>query len=136
MFLYVKVIILGLLLSGAAFTGWYVEHLRFSEYKIRVESLGKEAEIKNQAIQSEHQQAIKVLQDEHDAKLNLIRQYYANGVRNSSSSTVPSISRSSSISDAITAYNELAGKCAETTLQVTEWQEWYKKHSEIWSQFK
>ena len=136
MFLYVKVIILGLLLSGAAFTGWYVEHLRFSEYKIRVESLGKEAEIKNQAIQSEHQQAIKVLQDEHDAKLNLIRQYYANGVRNPSSSAVPSISRSSSISDAITAYNELAGKCAETTLQVTEWQEWYKKHSEIWSQFK
>jgi len=136
MFLYVKVIILGLLLSSAAFTGWYVEHLRFSEYKIRVESLGKEAEIKNQAIQSEHQQAIKVLQDEHDAKLNLIRQYYANGVRNPSSSAVPSISRSSSISDAITAYNELAGKCAETTLQVTEWQEWYKKHSEIWSQFK
>ena len=136
MFLYVKVIILGLLLSSAAFTGWYVEHLRFSEYKIRVESLGKEAEIKNQAIQSEHQQAIKVLQDEHDAKLNLIRQYYANGVRNPSSSAVPSISRSSSISDAITSYNELAGKCAETTLQVTEWQEWYKKHSEIWSQFK
>ena len=136
MFLYVKVIILGLLLSGAAFTGWYVEHLRFSEYKIRVESLGKETEIKNQAIQSEHQQAIKVLQDEHDSKLNLIRQYYANGVRNPSSSTVPSISRSASISDAIAAYNELAGKCAETTLQVTEWQEWYKKHSEIWSQFK
>ena len=136
MFLYVKVIILGLLLSGAAFTGWYVEHLRFSEYKIRVESLGKEAEIKNQAIQSEHQQAIKVLQDEHDAKLNLIRQYYANGVRNSSSSTVSGIPGSASISDAITSYNELAGKCAETTLQVTEWQEWYKKHSEIWSQFK
>ena len=136
MFLYVKVIILSLLLSGAAFGGWYVEHLRFEAFKTRVESLGKEAEIKNQAIQSEHQQAIKVLQDEHDSKLNLIRQYYANGVRNSSSSTVPSISRSSSISDAITAYNELAGKCAETTLQVTEWQEWYKKHSEIWSQFK
>jgi len=136
MFLYVKVIILGLLLSGAAFGGWYVEHLRFEAFKTRVESLGKEAEIKNQAIQSEHQQAIKVLQDEHDAKLNLIRQYYANGVRNPSSSAVPSISRSSSISDAITAYNELAGKCAETTLQVTEWQEWYKKHSEIWSQFK
>ena len=136
MFLYVKVIILGLLLSSAAFTGWYVEHLRFSEYKIRVESLGKEAEIKNQAIQSEHQQAIKVLQDEHDAKLNLIRQYYANGVHNPSSSTVPNISRSSSISDAITAYNELAGKCAETTLQVTEWQKWYEEHSEIWNQMK
>ena len=83
MFLYVKVIILGLLLSGAAFGGWYVEHLRFEAFKTQVESLGKEAEIKNQAIQSEHQQAIKVLQDEHDAKLNLIRQYYANGVYNS-----------------------------------------------------
>jgi hypothetical protein len=136
MFLYVKVIILGLLLSGAAFTGWYVEHLRFSEYKIRVESLGKEAEIKTQAIQSEHQQAIKVLQDEHDAKLNLIRQYYANGVRNPSSSTVSSISNSTRISDAITAYNELAGKCAETTLQVTEWQKWYEEHNNIWNQMK
>jgi len=136
MFLYVKIIILGLIISTAAFGGWYVEHLRFEAFKTQVESLGKEAEIKNQAIQSEHQQAIKVLQDEHDSKLNLIRQYYANGVRNPSSSAVPDISRSASISDAITAYNELAGKCAETTLQVTEWQEWYKKHSEIWSQFK
>ena len=122
MFLYVKVIILGLIISTAAFGGWYVEHLRFEAFKTRVESLGKEAEIKNQAIQSEHQQAIKVLQDEHDAKLNLIRQYYANGVHNPSSSTVPNISRSSSISDAITAYNELAGNCAQTTLMLVELQ--------------
>ena len=136
MFLYVKVIILSLLLSGAAFGGWYVEHLRFEAFKTRVESLGKEAEIKNQAIQSEHQQAIKVLQDEHNAKLNLIRQYYANGVRNPSSSTVSGISTSAKLSDAIATYNELAGKCAETTLQVTEWQKWYEEHQKIWSQFK
>jgi hypothetical protein len=136
MFLYVKVIILGLLISIAAFGGWYMEHLRFNEYKVRVESLGKEAEIKNQAIQSEHQQAIKVLQDEHDAKLSLIRQYYANGVRNPSSSTVSNISNSTRLSEAITAYNELAGKCAETTLQVTEWQKWYEEHNNIWNQMK
>lgn len=136
MFLYVKVIILGLLISIAAFGGWYMEHLRFNEYKVRVESLGKEAEIKNQAIQSEHQQVIKVLQDEHDAKLSLIRQYYANGVRNPSSSTVSNISNSTRLSEAITAYNELAGKCAETTLQVTEWQKWYEEHNNIWNQMK
>ena len=136
MFLYVKVIILGLIISTAAFSGWYVEHLRFVAFQSKVESIGKEAEIKNQAIQSEHQQAIKVLQDEHDSKLSLIRQYYANGVRNPSSSTVSGISTSTKFSDAIAAYNELAGKCAETTLQVTEWQKWYEEHQKIWSQFK
>ena len=136
MFLYVKIIILGLIISTAAFGGWYVEHLRFVAFQSKVESIGKEAEIKNQAIQSEHQQAIKVLQDEHDSKLNLIRQYYANGVRNPSSSTVSGISTSAKLSDAIATYNELAGKCAETTLQVTEWQKWYEEHQKIWSQFK
>jgi len=136
MFLYVKMVTIGLLISFAAFGGWYVEHLRFVAFQSKVESIGKEAEIKNKAIQSEHQQAIKVLQDEHDSKLNLIRQYYANGVRNPSSSTVSGISTSTKFSDAIAAYNELAGKCAETTLQVTEWQKWYEEHQKIWSQFK
>jgi len=136
MFLYVKMVTIGLLISFAAFGGWYVEHLRFVAFQSKVESIGKEAEIKNQAIQSEHQQAIKVLQDEHDSKLNLIRQYYANGVRNPSSSTVSGISTSAKLSDAIATYNELAGKCAETTLQVTEWQKWYEEHQKIWSQFK
>jgi len=134
MFLYVKMVTIGLLISFAAFGGWYVEHLRFVAFQSKVESIGKEAEIKNQAIQSEHQQAIKVLQDEHDSKLNLIRQYYANGVRNPSSSTVSGISTSAKLSDAIATYNELAGKCAETTLQVTEWQKWYEEHQKIWSQ--
>ena len=136
MFLYVKMVTIGLLISFAAFGGWYVEHLRFVAFQSKVESIGKEAEIKNKAIQSEHQQAIKVLQDEHDAKLSLIRQYYANGVRNPSSSTVSGISTSAKLSDAIATYNELAGKCAETTLQVTEWQKWYEEHQKIWSQFK
>ena len=134
MFLYVKMVTIGLLISFAAFGGWYVEHLRFVAFQSKVESIGKEAEIKNQAIQSEHQQAIKVLQDEHDAKLSLIRQYYANGMRNPSSSTVSGISTSAKLSDAIATYNELAGKCAETTLQVTEWQKWYEEHQKIWSQ--
>ena len=134
MFLYVKMVTIGLLISFAAFGGWYVEHLRFVAFQSKVESIGKEAEIKNKAIQSEHQQAIKVLQDEHDSKLSLIRQYYANGVRNPSSSTVSGISTSAKLSDAIATYNELAGKCAETTLQVTEWQKWYEEHQKIWSQ--
>ena len=134
MFLYVKVIILGLIISTAAFSGWYVEHLRFVAFQSKVESIGKEAEIKNQAIQSEHQQAIKVLQDEHDSKLSLIRQYYSSGVRNPSGSSVSSISTSSKLFDAAAAYNELAGQCAETTLQVTEWQKWYEEHNKIWSQ--
>ena len=60
MFLYVKMVTIGLLISFAAFGGWYVEHLRFVAFQSKVESIGKEAEIKNKAIQSEHQQAIKV----------------------------------------------------------------------------
>ena len=133
MFLYVKIIIIAIALSTAAFGGWYVEHLRFETFKTEVRAEGEKQEVRNQAIQSEHQQAIKVLQDEHDSKLSLIRSYYSNGVRNPSSSTVSSISTSSKLFDATAAYNELAGQCAETTLQVTEWQKWYEEHQRIWS---
>jgi len=127
-------VIIGLFISISAFGGWYVEHLRFVAFQSKVESLGKQAEIRNQAIQSEYEQAIKVLQDEHDSKLSLIRQYYSSGVRNPSGSSVSSISTSSKLFDAAAAYNELAGQCAETTLQVTEWQKWYEEHNKIWSQ--
>ena len=69
---------------------------------------------------------------EYDAKLALIRQYYANGVRNNNgSNSMSGISSTSKLSDAITAYNQLASDCAATTLQVVTLQQWINEQMGI-----
>ena len=81
-------------------------------------------EAKVESIQKQHELVTKGIQNEYDAKLALLRQYYANGVRQPSASKVSGISPTSSSADAITAYNILAGQCAETTQQLVSLQKW------------
>jgi hypothetical protein len=109
---------------GGFGAGFYVEHLRFANYQMEVENIGKAAEAHNKAVEQQHQQITKGIQDEYDAKLSLLRQYYANGVRQPSSSTMSPISTTTSIANATAAYNRLAQDCAMTTLQLTELQKW------------
>ena len=117
-------IYLALVLGGFG-AGFYVEHLRFSEYKNAVEIAAQKQEAEVESIKKQHQLVTKGIQDEYDAKLNLVRQYYANGVRNpNGSSTVPGLSTTAKIADVAAAYNLLAGQCAETTVQLIELQKW------------
>ena len=72
------------------------------------------------------------IQDEYDAKLALLRQYYANGVRRpTSTGAMSGISSTTSLADAIAAYNVLAGQCAETTLQTVTLQKWLTEQMSI-----
>ena len=121
---YIKIGFAVLLACGLFYSGFHIGNNRYLEYRASVEEIAKTQEAKVQSIQAQHELVTKGIKDEYDAKLALLRQYYANGVRQSSSSAVPGISTTSSIADATTAYTVLVGQCAETTLQLVELQKW------------
>ena len=121
---YVKISLLGglcLILFGS---GYWMGYSRYIEYKKSVEIIAKTQEAKVESIQKQHELVTKGISDEYDAKLALIRQYYSNGVRQPNSSSVSSLSNTASISNAATAYNQLASDCAATTIQLVELQKW------------
>jgi len=96
------------LLFGGFGAGFYVEHLRFSNYQIQIEQAAKAQEAHNEAVKKQHE----------------IVTYYSNGVRQPSSSTASPISTTASIANASAAYNQLAYQCSQTTLMLVELQKW------------
>lgn len=121
---YAKLAILGaIFLAGAGF-GWYFPHHALVEYKAEVKRTAEAQEAKVESIQKQHELVKKGIQDEYDAKLSLLRQYYSNGVRQPDPSKLSGISTTAAVANATAAYNQLAGQCAETTLMLVELQKW------------
>ena len=122
---YVKAILLIALVCGVFFAGWHTRDRDFTIYKDQVRVEAEKAQAHTESVQKQQALITKGIQDEYDAKLALLRQYYANGVRNNNGgNSVSSISSTSKLSDAITAYNQLASDCAATTLQTITLQQW------------
>ena len=121
---YVKVGLYVVAVCGIFYCGFRIGNQRYLDYKRANDEVVAQQEIKIEAIKKEHELINKGIQDEYDAKLALLRQYYANGVRQSGTSSVPNISGTTKLSDAIAAYNQLASDCAATTLQVVTLQQW------------
>ena len=122
---YLKAILLIGLVCGVFFAGWHTRDRDFTIYKDQVRITAEKQAVETASIQKQHELVTKGIQDEYDAKLALIKQYYANGVRsNNGASTVPGVSSTSKLSDAIAAYNQLASDCAATTLQTVTLQQW------------
>lgn len=112
-------------LAGAA-SGWKYEHGRFMDFKEEITIVAAKQEAKVESIQKQQDLVTKGIKDEYDAKLTAVRNYYkSNSVwNNASGSKVPGISAAPSSSDVVSAYNVLAGQCAETTVQLTQLQKW------------
>jgi hypothetical protein len=121
---HVKIIIIAIVFSAAFGSGWWVGYSRYIEYKKSVEIAAKEQETHVESIQKQHELVTKGIANEYDAKLALLRQYYANGVRQPNSSSVSNLSTTASIANATASYAELIGQCAETTQQLVSLQEW------------
>ena len=122
---YLKAILLIGLVCGIFFAGWHTRDRDFTIYKDQVRIEAEKAQAHTESVQKQQEITTKGIQNEYDAKLALVRQYYANGVRsNNGASTVPGISSTSKLSDAIATYNQLASDCAATTLQTVELQKW------------
>jgi hypothetical protein len=99
------------------------ESYKYTTYKAEVEALAKAQEIQIASLKKQQDLTTKSIEKEYNAKLALIRQYYANGVQ-SGSGKMPGLSNTSSLSDAAAVYNVLASQCSEVTLQVLELQNW------------
>ena len=129
---YIKILLLIGLVCGVFFAGWHTRDRDFTIYKDQVRIAAEKQQAENESIQKQQALVTKGIQDEYDAKLTLLRQYYANGVRNNNgSSPVSSISSTSKLSDAIAAYNQLAADCAATTLQTVTLQQWITEQMAI-----
>jgi len=124
--LYVKLIAGAVFILGVFYAGWHVRDVDFMAFKKEVESVAKVQEAKVESIQKQQALVTKGIQDEYDAKLTSVRNYYKSTSvwNNASGSTMPGISNTPSATDVITAYNGLAGRCAETTLMLIDLQKW------------
>ena len=129
---YFKAGLLVVLVCGIFFAGWHMRDNDFTIYKDQVRIAAEKQIAETASIQKQHVLVTKGISDEYDAKLALIRQYYANGVRNNNGSNpMSSISTTSKLSDAIAAYNQLASDCAATTLQAVTLQQWINEQIAI-----
>ena len=124
--LYAKIVAGGLLLLSIFYAGWHMRDVDFMAFKKEVEQVAKAQEEKVKSIRSQQELVTKGIQDEHNAKLAAVRNYYKSTSvwNNTSGSTVPGIPNTPSATDVITAYNGLAGRCAETTLMLIDLQKW------------
>ena len=122
----IKLIIAGVLLITAFASGWGLRNRDFKEYKVKVENAAKAQEAHVESIKKQQALVNKGIENEYEAKLAALRNYYKSTSvwNNGSSSKVPGISAAPSATDVITAYNLLAGQCAETTAQTIALQDW------------
>jgi hypothetical protein len=120
---------IGAVLAACAlmyFLGWNHEHKRFVKYKADVAALGKAQEQLNVALIEKHTLITTSIKDEYEANLSAVHNYYADRVRNTSSSSMPTVSKPTVCSIAAPADAVPARQCAETTLMLTELQKWVK----------
>jgi len=122
--LYVKITIITLLCAVVFGGGWWTGYSKYLSYKKAVEIAAKAQEEKVKSIRSQQELVTKGIQNEYDAKLALLRTYYANGMHKPSTSALPSFSATPSIADVSAAYTSLIGQCAQTTQQLVSLQEW------------
>jgi len=122
---YVQLGICAIALLFSAYLGYSYEHSRFMAFKSEIEAIARVQEAKVESIQKQQALVTKGIENEYNAKLALLRNYYANnGLHNTSSGKLPSIPNASDFFNVVTANNLLAGQCSETTLMLVELQKW------------
>jgi len=130
---YWKLGIAGALLIVAFSTGWYVRNLDYQAFKLEVLNTAKAQEAHVASITKQQALVTKGIENEYEAKLAAVRQYYKSTSvwNNPSSGKVSGISAAPSTANVIAAYNEIAGLCAETTAQTIALQDWIKEQAGI-----
>lgn len=130
---YWKFGIAGALLVVAFSTGWYIRNLDYQAFKLEVLNTAKAQEAHVESITKQQALVTKGIENEYEAKLAAVRQYYKSTSvwNNPSSSQVSGISAAPSTANVIAAYNEIAGLCAETTAQTIALQDWIRQQTGI-----
>jgi hypothetical protein len=109
------------------FLGWNNEHKKFVAFQAEIAALGKAQETINAAKVKEHETISTSIANQYEAHLSAVHNYYANRVQpDSSSGNLPTVPKPTSCPNATTSDTISARQCAETTLQLTELQNWVR----------
>lgn len=110
------------------FMGWNHEHKKLLAYQAEVAAVGKAQEVINQAKAKEHETISTSIANQYEARLSAVHSYYGERLldANASSSSVPAVPKPTVCANATPANTVSARQCAETTLQLTELQNWVR----------
>jgi hypothetical protein len=110
------------------FLGWNHEHKKFVAYQAEVAAVGKAQEVINQAKVKEHETISTAIANQYEARLSAVHSYYNERVQqpSPSSSSVSTVSKPTVCANAAPTNSVSARQCAETTLQLTELQNWVR----------
>ena len=109
------------------FLGWNQEHKRFVAFKAEVAAVGKAQEVLNEAKVKEHEVISTAITNQYEARLSAVHSYYADRVQlNTSSGSVSTVSKPTVCPNAAITDTVSARQCAETTLMLTELQNWVR----------
>lgn len=110
------------------FMGYSHEHKRFVQYKAEVAAVGKAQEVINQAKVKEHETISTAITNQYEARLSAVHSYYSERLLDTGASrgSVPTVSKPTSCPNAAPANTISVRQCAETTLQLTELQNWVR----------
>jgi hypothetical protein len=127
MLTYIKIAAVVAALAFAYYKGYSGEHEKFVKFQAEVAAVGKAQEVINEAKVKEHETISTSISNQYEARLSAIHNYYADRVQpNPYSGDVPSVSKPTACPNASPANAEFTRQCAETTLMLTELQNWIK----------
>ena len=126
----VLMIKIGLALAACGifyFMGYSHEHKKFVAFKAEIAALGKAQETINAAKVKEHETISTSISNQYEARLSAVHSYYADRVQpDPSSGNLPTVSKPTSCPNATSTNTEFIRQCAETTLMLTELQNWVR----------
>jgi len=125
---YIKIAAVVLALAFAYYKGYSGEHEKFVKFQAEVAAVGKAQEVLNEAKVKEHEYKATAIKDEYEGKLAAVSNYYAERLLDASASSgsVSTIPKPAQCANAAPANTVSARQCAETTLQLTELQNWVR----------
>jgi len=112
----------------AGYLGYSFEHSRFVAYRGEINALALAQEAKNKEVIKEQALINKGISNEYQAKLVAIKSMYS-GMHNTSSNSMPSVSKTPSSIDGTPTDPQFIEKCAMTTQQVESLQSWIREQT-------
>jgi hypothetical protein len=116
------------LCAAMYFMGWNHEHKKLLAYQAEVAAVGKAQEVINQAKAKEHETISTSIANQYEARLSAVHSYYSERLLDTGASrgNVPAVPKPAQRVNATPANAVSARQCAETTLQLTELQNWVR----------
>lgn len=116
--------------AGAYFMGYSHEKKVFDEFVAQTQAQAAIQKAVSDHIVAQHERDKEDIHNDYQTRLADLRRQYSRGVQQrAGSGAVPTSSKSPGRIDAAPTYDQLAAQCAETTLQLTELQQWIKRTS-------